>query len=86
MRLKTLIVAIVVLAAVSVVTFFVRRPVPQPVADARINQPLVDRALIEKTQKLRISDAGKTVELVRAADGTWRVPSYYDMSADFSKL
>jgi hypothetical protein len=47
---------------------------------------LVDRTAIEKAAKLRISDAGKNVELTRQADGTWRVPSYYDMPADFSKL
>jgi hypothetical protein len=86
MRLKTLVVTIAVLAALSAVAYFARRPEPPPVADARVGQPLVDRAAIEKAQKLRIADTGKTVELVRQADGTWRVPSYYDMPADFSKL
>lgn len=86
MKLKTLIVAIVVLAGLSAVAFFLRRDPPPAVADTRVNQPLVDRAVINKTQKLRISDAGKTVELARASDGAWRVPSYHDFPADFAKL
>lgn len=86
MKLKTLIVIVAALAALSVVAFLVRRPAPPAVADARVGQPLVDRALIEKATKLRLSDGGKTVELTRQSDGTWRVPSYYDMPADFAKL
>jgi hypothetical protein len=86
MKLKTIIVTVIVLAALSVVAFFARRPAPPPSADARVNQPLVDRAAIEKTTKLRLGDAGKKVELARQSDGTWRVTSYYDLPADFNKL
>lgn len=86
MKLKTLIVAVLVLAALSVVAFIARRPAPPPSADARLNQSLVDRAVVEKAMKLRLSDAGKTVELTRQADGTWKVPSYFDLPADFNKL
>lgn len=86
MKLKTLIVTVVVLAALSVVAFIARRPAAPAASDARVGQALVDRSVIEKASKLRIADAGKTVELTRQADGTWRVPSYYDMPADFSKL
>jgi uncharacterized protein YneF (UPF0154 family) len=85
MRLKTLVIVIALLAVLSVGVFIARRPAPPPAADPRINQPLVDRGVIEKAAKLRISDAGKTVELVRT-EGTWRVPSYYDLPADFNKL
>jgi hypothetical protein len=86
MKIKSLIVSILVLAALAGVAYVARRPAPPPTADARINQSLVDRAVIEKAARLRLSDAGKTVELVRQADGTWRVPNYYDMPADFTKL
>ena len=86
MKLKTLIVTILVLGALSVGAYLARRPAPPARQDARVDQPLVDRALVEKTMKLRVSEAGKTVELARQADGTWRVPSYYDMTADFNKL
>jgi hypothetical protein len=86
MKLKNLIVSVLILAALAGGAYLARRPAPPPAADARINQSLVDRTAIEKAAKLRISDAGKNVELTRQADGTWRVPSYYDMPADFSKL
>jgi hypothetical protein len=86
MKLKTLIVSVLVLAALSVVAFIARRPAPPPSADARVNQPLVERAAIEKAAKLKLSDTGKTVELVRQTDGSWRVASYYDLPADFGKL
>lgn len=86
MKLKTLIVSILVLAALAGGAYLLRRPAPPPAGDARLNQSLVDRATIEKAAKLRISDAGKSIELIRQTDGTWRVPSYYDMPADFGKL
>ncbi len=86
MKLKNLIVTVLILAALSGGAYLLRRPAPPPSADARLNQSLVDRTAIEKAAKLRISDAGKTVELTRQSDGTWKVPSYYDMTADFSKL
>jgi hypothetical protein len=86
MKIKNLIVTVLVLAAISAGVYVARRPAPPAVADARLNQSLVDRAAIEKAAKVRISDAGKKVELTRQPDGTWRVPSYYDMPADFSKL
>jgi hypothetical protein len=86
MKLKTLIVTIVVLAVLSIGVYIARRPAAPVAGDARLNQPLVDRAAVEKAAKLRISEAGKQVELTRQTDGTWRVPSYYDMPADFGKL
>lgn len=86
MKLKTLIVSVIVLAALSAVAYFARRPAPPPSADARIDHPLVERATIEKAAKLRIADAGKSVDLARQSDGTWRVASYHDLPADFGKL
>ena len=86
MKLKTLLVSVLVLAALSVAAYIARRPAPPPSADARINQPLVERAAIEKAAKLKLSDAGKSVELVRQTDGTWRVASYFDLPADFGVL
>ncbi len=86
MKLKTLIVTIVVLAVASLGVYFVQRPAKPVSTDSRLNQPLVERAAIEKAARLRITDAGKAVELVRQGDGTWRDASYYDMPADFTKL
>lgn len=86
MKLKTLIVTIAVLAALSAGAFFLTRTEAPPAADARVGQSLVARDAAEKAAKIRIADAGKSIELVRQQDGTWRVPAYYDMTADFSKL
>jgi uncharacterized protein YneF (UPF0154 family) len=86
MKLKTLVVTVLVLAALSLGVYIARRPEAPKSTDPRLGQPLVERALIEKAQKLRISDSGKTVEVVRQSDGTWRVPSYHDLPADFTKL
>ncbi len=86
MKLKTLLVSVLVLGLLSVGAWFLSRP-PAPVAaDARLGTALVDQSAVEKTAKLRVADAGKTVELARQSDGTWRVTSYHDLPADFSKL
>ena len=86
MKLKTLALAVAVLAVLSGVTYFVRRPAPPASADSRIGQPLAPAAPLAQAAKVRISDQGKTVELVKAADGVWHVPGYYDLPADFAKL
>jgi hypothetical protein len=86
MKLKTLIVSVVVLAALSLAVFLATRPGQPPSQDARLGQPLIDRATVEKAAKLQISDQGKTIALARQADGTWRDTSYFDLPADFSKL
>jgi hypothetical protein len=86
MKLKTLIVSVLILAALSVAVFFVRRPVAAPSADARIGQPLVETTLLEKAAKIRVSDQGKNVLLAKQSDGTWRVSNYYDLPADFGKI
>ena len=86
MKLKSIVRIIAILAALSAVAFFATRPTPAPVADTRIGQPLADRAIVEKATKLRLNDQGKTVTLVRQADATWKVSSYHDFPADFSKL
>lgn len=86
MKLKTIIVTVAVLAVLSVVAYFARRPAPPPSTDARLGKPLIDAATVDKAAKLRISDAGKQVLLARQSDGTWRVTSYHDLPADFQKL
>src|SRR3954471_15029977 len=86
MKLKTLIVTVLVLAVLSIGVYIANRPGPKVTGDPKVDQPLVDRATVEKSSKLKISDAGKTVELTRQGDGTWHVTSYYDLPADFTKL
>ena len=86
MKLRTLILTVAVLAALSAIAFIARRPAPPASTDSRLGQPLADKAAIEKAAKLRLSDQGKTVSLARQSDGTWRVATYHDIPADFAKL
>lgn len=86
MKLRTLLIVVAALAALSVVAFIAQRPSAPPSADARLNQPLVDHTLLEQAAKLRLTDQSKTVSLARQSDGTWTVTSYHDLPADFAKL
>jgi hypothetical protein len=86
MKLKTIIVTVIVLAALSTVAYVARRPEAPAAADARVQQPLLDAAKAEKIGKVRFADAGKQIELTRQGDGSWRVTSYHDLPADFGKL
>jgi hypothetical protein len=86
MKIKTLIVIIGILAVLSLVAFFARRPKAVPLTDPRVGEAVVPTAQIEKIGRVRITDQGKTVDLKREADGSWRVANYHDLPADFSKL
>jgi hypothetical protein len=86
MKLRTLIVYVVLLAALSGVVYVLQRPAPPPSADARLGRALLAPGTIDQAAQLRITDQGKTVTVVKQPDGTWRVPSYYDLPADFSKI
>ena len=86
MKLKSLLIAVAVLTALSFAVWFAQRPAPLPSTDVRLGQPLADPAAVASATKLRIADAGKTVSLAKNADGTWRVTSFYDLPADFQKL
>src|SRR5471030_602725 len=86
MKLKPLVLGVALLALLSAVAFWVNRPPAAPAADPRVGQPLADPAAIARAARLRLTDGGKTVILVRQPDGTWRVPDYFGLTADFSKL
>jgi len=86
MKIRTLIVTVAVLAAVSAAVFVARRPGPPPSADTRIGTPLVDASILEKASTVRFSDQGKTNVLTKQPDGNWLDSSYFNLPADFSKL
>jgi len=86
MKLRHLVITVAILALLSGVVYLVNRPAPVAVADARVGQPLLKPADADKVAKVRLTDAGKTVELVKTAAGTWQVTSYNDFPADFDKL
>jgi hypothetical protein len=86
MKLRTIVIFVTVLAALSVVAYLRNRPEPAPAADARVGKPLLDSDTALKAAGLVVSDQGKKVELARGADGTWRVTSYFGLPADFEKV
>ena len=88
MKTKPLVLTVAALAAASAIVYFTQKPAaPQyAAADARNGQPLVDPALLEKAAQLRLTENGKTVTLAKSADHTWRVATYHDFPADFSRL
>jgi len=86
MKLKSLVLTVAILAALSAVLYWVNRPASAGAADPRVGQALVGPAAVEQAAQLRLTDQGKTVLLARQADGSWTVPGYYDLPVDFSKL
>ena len=86
MKLKTLVLVVAILAVLSFVAYYLQRPPAPTGADPRIDQPVFNPTVLEKTAKIHLTDQGKTVVLARQPDGKWIVPSYYDLPADFSKL
>ncbi|MEI6862077.1 MAG: DUF4340 domain-containing protein, partial [Verrucomicrobiota bacterium] len=86
MKLRTLVLAVVILAVLSGGVALFNRPPAAPVGDVRVGQPLVAAELVNQAVLFRIADAGKTVELKKSAEGGWRVASYFDFPADLAKL
>lgn len=87
MKPKTLLIVVVILAALSAAAWFLNRPTPPPsAADPRLGRPVLDTASADKAARVRIAENGKTVLLSRDGDAGWRVASYHDLPADFSKL
>ncbi len=86
MNLRNLSLTVAVLAVLCAVAWFFQRPTPPASADARIGQPVLAPALANSAVRFKLTDQGRTVELVRAADGTWTVPGYHDFPADFAKF
>jgi hypothetical protein len=86
MKLKTLVVVVVLLAVLSAAAFWCNRPAPGPAADPRVGQPLADPAALAAAAQVRLAGDGHEVVLVRQADGSWRDPGYYGLTADSTKL
>lgn len=86
MKIKQLVIVVAVLALAAVVTFFLRRPAPAAAADARLGQNLVDASTLQKTAKIKVSEAGKSIELTKDAAGAWRIQTYFNLPASFPKI
>ena len=86
MKLKSLALAVAVLAVLSAITWFVQRPAPVPPADPRLGQPVLSAAVLKQAARLVVTEAEGTVTVVKGAGDKWTVANYYDFPADISKL
>jgi hypothetical protein len=86
MKLKTLALAVALLAVLSAATWFAQRPAPVAAADPRIGQPLLPASVIQNAARFTLTEGDQTVTVVKGAGDTWTVPSYHDFPADIAKL
>jgi len=86
MKIRTLVITVAVLVVLSVLAYLGNRPEAAPSSDPRVGKPLLDADTATKAARIVVSEKGKSVELDRGADGTWRVASYYGLPADFEKI
>ncbi|WP_221029842.1 DUF4340 domain-containing protein [Actomonas aquatica] len=87
MNLKTLSLAVIVLALLAGAAAFFNRPTPPPDADPRVDQALLDASTANGTTELSLTQNSNTVTLRHdASTDTWRVSSYHDLPANVTKL
>jgi hypothetical protein len=86
MKLRTIVITVAVLAALSIAAYLRNRPQVAPPADHRVGTVLLDDATATKAAAIVVSDQGKKVELAKGTDGSWTVRSYYGLPADFDKV
>jgi hypothetical protein len=86
MKLRTLILTVAVLAALSVIAHYADRPEPALPSDPRVGTALLDPDTVAKAASVVVSDKGKSAELDRNADGSWRITNYFGLPADTVKI
>lgn len=87
MKLKNLTILVLVLAVLTTITWFVKRPNPPPGLDPRTGQSLIDREALAAARQIVLKHDGGEVTLVTNGDsGDWTVTEYHGFPADFSKL
>ena len=86
MNLRTLTLSVAVLAAACLAIWFLQRPSAPLVNDTRVGQSVLAADLATRAAQIRITDSDKNVTLARQSTGTWRVTTYHDLPADFTKL
>ncbi len=86
MKLKSIVIAVAVLAILSGIAYRLNRSQKPAESNPRVGRPLVEPAAIAGVQRIHLSDQGKTLNLSRQQDGTWVDDGYFGLPADFSKL
>lgn len=87
MKIKNLTILVLVLAVLTVITWFFKRPSPVPGLDPRTGAHLIDRETLVSAKRIALKHNGGEVTLVADGEtGEWNVTEYYDFPADFSKI
>jgi hypothetical protein len=86
MKLRTLVITVAFLALLSAAVYLRNRPAAPESVDARVGQAVLPADVVDRATGLMVSDQGKQVQVARGADGIWRVGSYFNLPADFSKI
>jgi hypothetical protein len=86
MKLRTLLLSVAVLAALSAAAFLLQRPSKPANQDPRVGQAVFDTKNLEKAVRVRLVDQGKTVLLTKQSDGKWIDSLYFELPVDLSKL
>jgi len=89
MKLRTILLTVLLLAVMAGAAYYLNRPAPSaPVPEAdTTRRTVLDPSVAGQAEKIIVTtDDGKSLTLLRAVDGTWKVPAYFDFPADFSKI
>ena len=86
MKLRPLLLTLAVLVPVSAAVGWVSRPAPAAAVDARVGQRVADPATLASAARVKITSAGKSVELARGEGERWTVVGEPTLPADASRL
>ena len=86
MKLRPLLLTLAVLVPVSAAVWWFSRPAPAAAVDARVGQRVADPATLASAARVKITSAGKSVELARGEGERWTVVGEPTLPADASRL
>jgi hypothetical protein len=87
MKVKQLSYLVLVLAVLSAITWYIKRPSPPPGLDPRTGQALITRETLAAARTIALSNGGNDVTLTTSDEsGNWTVSEYYNFPVDFGKL
>ncbi len=89
MKVKSLALAVGALGVLTAVVWFLNRDTGGPAVDARLGQPLLDRATLAKTTEFFLRSGGTEVTLTGVDPAALKagvVKEYHGMTADYAKF
>lgn len=87
MKLKPLLIAVILLAGLAAAAWFFNRPSASPLtSDARVDAPVVSRAIAGKVARVRLNKNDQTVLLAKDHSTYWKVTSDHDLPVALPKL